>query len=226
MLSFPRELLPLSVAVTSIELLKNQHDIQETLNEMKTEKTLKVLKLLNTLQAQARRAAKLKQSSEGRSTSQSGKKRKPVEPSKEEELRVAFDLFDEDKSGSIDKGELGKVMGSLGMDLPENELANLLTEMDTSGDGLIEFSEFCESIGGADEEQTAEEMANAIFALIDKDGSGDVSMAELEKALLDLKAGLEKEDIAVALELFDTSHDGHVTRHEFVQAVETMKTFD
>ena len=72
---------------------------------------------------------------------------KEIDPAKEAELRTAFELFDKDKSGSIDKVELAAVMESLGVTLTESELATMYVEMDPSGDGVIDFKEFCDVMG-------------------------------------------------------------------------------
>ena len=108
---------------------------------MKTEKTLRMLKLLSMLQAQAARARKL-QGSGGGGARRSAKKPKAVDPAQAAELKVAFDFFDKDKSGFIDKSELKLVLGSLGTALSEDDLALLYVEMDPSGDGQIDLSEF------------------------------------------------------------------------------------
>ena len=104
---------------------------------MKTEKTLRMLKLLSMLQAQAARARKLQGSGARRSA-----KPKAVDPAQAAELKVAFEFFDKDKSGFIDKSELKLVLGSLGTALSEDDLALLYVEMDPSGDGKIDLGEF------------------------------------------------------------------------------------
>ena len=105
---------------------------------MKTEKTLRMLKLLSMLQAQAARARKL----QGGGARRSAKPPKAVDPAQAAELKVAFDFFDKDKSGFIDKSELKLVLGSLGTALSEDDLALLYVEMDPSGDGQIDLGEF------------------------------------------------------------------------------------
>ena len=101
----PQVILPLMVVSTSIESMKKAGDINTTLVEMKTEKTMKLLKLLSTLQAQAKRAAKL----QAGGAAKAGGPKAPLDPAKEAELKTAFELFDADKSGNIDSAELGQV---------------------------------------------------------------------------------------------------------------------
>ena len=55
----PTKLLPLVVMVTSIEQLKNKHDIAETIVEMKAESALQTLRALSIILSQATRAKKI-----------------------------------------------------------------------------------------------------------------------------------------------------------------------
>ena len=59
-----------------------------------------------------------------------------------EEIKQTFDLFDKDKSGSIDRQELGEVFQSLGQHYTDQELQEMIDEIDDDGSGVIEFAEF------------------------------------------------------------------------------------
>jgi len=56
--------------------------------------------------------------------------------------RCVFDLFDQDKNGSIDLKELTTKMGSLGFMLDATELKDMIKDADENGNGTIEFAEF------------------------------------------------------------------------------------
>merc|ERR1712070_501726 len=58
-------------------------------------------------------------------------------------FKEAFSLFDEDGGGSISADELGAVVRSLGQDPTEEELTEMVNEVDTDGNGEIDFEEFC-----------------------------------------------------------------------------------
>merc|ERR1719171_1331896 len=143
MITSPKSILPMIVMTTSCELMKKQGDIGQTLTEMKTEKTLKMLKMLHTLQAQAKKAQKLQKLDKRNRPGVPKPKPRDIDAAQEAELRQAFELFDKDGSGSIDREELRAVMASLGVELGESELATLYAQMDPSGDGVIDFEEFC-----------------------------------------------------------------------------------
>jgi len=64
----------------------------------------------------------------------------------EEDLMEAFRIFDADGSGSITKAELRTtlqmVMGGTSDMLPDDEIAEMIQEADTDGDGQVNFDEF------------------------------------------------------------------------------------
>jgi len=60
----------------------------------------------------------------------------------DKELRDAFNVFDSDGSGSIDRKELKRLMKKLGQALSDMELDAMMDEVDTDGNGEISFAEF------------------------------------------------------------------------------------
>ncbi|KAL7465256.1 hypothetical protein ACHAXS_005584 [Conticribra weissflogii] len=70
----------------------------------------------------------------------SSKKGNNDDPDKE--LRDAFRVFDEDGNGTISRAELKKLMKNLGQALSDAELDAMMDEVDTDGNGEIDFEEF------------------------------------------------------------------------------------
>lgn len=60
----------------------------------------------------------------------------------EAELRAAFEVFDKDKSGTISADELRAMLKSLGDDMTDAEINDIIREADTDGDSNISFAEF------------------------------------------------------------------------------------
>jgi len=60
----------------------------------------------------------------------------------EAEMKSAFGVFDHDGSGTISLDELRKVMQSFGEILTDEELDTMIKEVDTDGDGQIDYKEF------------------------------------------------------------------------------------
>jgi len=58
------------------------------------------------------------------------------------EVREAFDTFDTDGGGTIDVDELRAAMKALGQNRSKAEAKALMDEIDSSGEGQIDFAEF------------------------------------------------------------------------------------
>ena len=83
------------------------------------------------------------------------RKKKPWNGATKEELGQAFNLFDMDGNGAIDKEELTFTMRQLAktgrMKQPSDEqIETMLSQADEDGDGEIDFDEFCDLIANCD----------------------------------------------------------------------------
>lgn len=60
----------------------------------------------------------------------------------EDELRNAFHVFDKDGSGTISASEMREVLKTLGEDLSEKEINEIMSAADTDGDKSIDCELF------------------------------------------------------------------------------------
>ncbi|KAK6153891.1 hypothetical protein DH2020_013530 [Rehmannia glutinosa] len=60
----------------------------------------------------------------------------------EEALREAFNLFDKDQNGLISAAELHQVMTTLGENVTDEEVDEMIREADLDGDGQVSYEEF------------------------------------------------------------------------------------
>ena len=98
--------------------------------------------------------------------------------------------------------------------------------MDSDGSGKIEINEFLAYMADPPGNQSVEEIAGGIFALLDANGDGNLGRGELKSRLEGLNAGLNEADIEAAMALFDKDKSGSITKKEFLYAIKEMKTFD
>ena len=73
-------------------------------------------------------------------------KRREKDVDKEEEVLNAFKLFDKEGNGLININELKHIMLTVGNNITEEELNDLLKEADTDNDGYINYEEFIRSL--------------------------------------------------------------------------------
>ena len=64
------------------------------------------------------------------------------------EFKEAFELFDTDKSGSIDASELAFCMRALGFEPTGQEVADMLSKTDEDQDGTVSYEEFEDLMSG------------------------------------------------------------------------------
>jgi len=128
------------------------------------------------------------------------------------EYKQTFDMFDTDQSGRISTAELGQVMEQLGQHPTETDLQAMVSEVDTDGDGEINFEEFLLMM--AKKENDNDEI-RAAFEIFDKNHDGFISPTELRTVMESLGEVLSEEDIDVMMKGADQNGDGQVSFEEF-----------
>jgi calmodulin len=103
-----------------------------------------------------------------------------------EEFQQAFSLYDTDGGGSITAAEFGSFLRSVGENPTEAELAQMVTEIDTDGDGEIDFGEFLAMMAKQMKAADGEEEIREAFKVFDQDGRGFIDADELRDVLKSL----------------------------------------
>lgn len=106
----------------------------------------------------------------------------------------AFTLFDEDGSGELGTEELGNVIRSIGFQVSEAEVVDMVEDSDADRSGALDFIEFLELMavrfGAVTNELTDEEIEKSKNTLkdalreFDKDDSGTLSYEEYMNAMM------------------------------------------
>jgi len=61
----------------------------------------------------------------------------------EREMREMFRILDKEKRGEVNTSELRWILKSLGDDLTEADIDDMIADVDTDGSGWVDYSEFC-----------------------------------------------------------------------------------
>ncbi|CAM8911775.1 unnamed protein product [Rhodiola kirilowii] len=129
----------------------------------------------------------------------------------------AFRLFDKNGDGCITIEELATVIGSLDQSPTEEELQDMISEIDSDGNGTIEFSEFLSLMARKIEENDAEEELKEAFKVFDKDQNGYISATELRHVMINFGEKMTDEEVEQMIREADLDGDGQVNYEEFVK---------
>lgn len=131
-----------------------------------------------------------------------------------EEVKEAFAMFDKNGDGTITTKALVTVMRSLGQNPTEDEIDDLINEVDTDGNGVIDFIEFLEMMSKmtSDVDETIKEA----FFIFDSDGSGAISSDEFREVMQTQGAQMTDEEVNEIIEEVDVDGDGQINLEEFV----------
>ncbi|KAG8805834.1 hypothetical protein FRC17_005306, partial [Serendipita sp. 399] len=126
------------------------------------------------------------------------------------EFKEAFSLFDKDGDGTITTRELGTVMRSLGQNPTEAEIQEMINEVDSDGNGTIDFPEFLTMMARKMKDTDSEEEIKEAFKVFDKDGNGFISSAELRHVMLNLGEKLSDNEVDEMIREADVDGDGQI----------------
>ena len=116
------------------------------------------------------------------------------------ELDLTFDMWDDDRSSKITTEDLRGIMTCLGYE-PMNsvrfdEMSELLTLVDSSGEGFVSKAKFMEMMRAKiNSEENEDDLKEALRALDEKERNGYLSPEEFKHVLKQLGEDLSEEDI-------------------------------
>ncbi len=125
-----------------------------------------------------------------------------------QEIKEAFDLFDTDKTGTIDYHELKVAMRALGFDVRKQEVLDLMRDYDRDGAGQIEFQDFLDIMTTKINNRDPTEEILKAFKLFDEDGTGRISLKNLRRIARELGENLSDEELQAMIDEFDKDQDG------------------
>ena len=137
---------------------------------------------------------------------------------------IIVDLFDRDKSGGISYHELTSVMYALGQNMTHQEILDLFNEVDTDGNGEIDFEEFTKMMlkrQAAGKYMTEEEELRRAFKLFDVNGDGTITAVELRKMMQNLGSDLTPDEVELLIREADYDGNGELDLEEFTKFMMT-----
>merc|ERR1712010_422129 len=161
----------------------------------------------------------------GAAAKKKGKAKSGLSEEQVEEIREAFNLFDADQSGAIDIRELEAAMRALGFEIKKEELKKMIADIDSSGDGDIDFGEFLEMMTGKMGEKDSREDIEKVFKLFDDDSTGKISLRNLRRVAQELGEDVDDEELQDMINQADRDGDGEINCDEFFRIMKKKGNF-
>ncbi|WAR19340.1 CALM-like protein [Mya arenaria] len=138
------------------------------------------------------------------------------------DLKDAFAAFDKNNDGLLNFPEVKDMLVSIGRDPRSCRVNEVLKEVDTDGDGAINFAEFLNFIAREQLAEGPEEQSELqqMFAMFDRNRDGRITHAEMKRALAETGQNVPDSEIESMIREADDNCDGKVSYKEFVA---TMK---
>lgn len=142
-------------------------------------------------------------------------------------LKEAFNFFDIDHDGRITAGELHKVLKFLGTKVTEHEVKMMIADVDSDGNGTVEFNEFLKMMKkyyrkNAHCHSEESEMWEA-FKAFDHNGDNFIDFAEIKKTMHFLGEEVSDEDVQSMINEADADNDGRINFEEFKKMMQVMQ---
>ncbi|KAK7410961.1 hypothetical protein VNO78_02235 [Psophocarpus tetragonolobus] len=127
-------------------------------------------------------------------------------------LKELFKMIDADNSGTITFDELKEGLKRVGSELMESEIKDLMIAADIDNSGTIDYGEFIAATVHLNKLEREENLVSA-FSYFDKDGSGYITIDEIQQACKEF--GLEDVHIDEIVKEIDQDNDGQIDYGEF-----------
>ena len=152
-------------------------------------------------------------------SSLAGRSRKTDRPGLTEdeidEIREAFNLFDNEGSGVIDPKELKAAMQSLGFESKNPTIYQMFADLERECHGPIDFERFLDGITSKLGDRESKEGIQKIFNLFDTDRKGSISLKDLKRVSKELGESMSDEELREMLERADSNGDGEISLDDF-----------
>ncbi|MCD7456157.1 Calcium-dependent protein kinase 12 [Datura stramonium] len=127
-------------------------------------------------------------------------------------LKELFKMLDTDNSGTITFEELKEGLRRVGSELMESEIKDLMDAADIDNSGTIDYGEFIAATVHLNKLEREENLLSA-FSFFDKDGSGYITIEELQQACKEF--GLSELNLDEIIKDIDQDNDGQIDYGEF-----------
>ena len=138
-----------------------------------------------------------------------------------QDYKNVFEMYDKNKDNNVNSLELANIFKALNIDVTDEEIKQMISEVDLEGNGEINFEDFITIVNRRGKESDTEEEVLRAFKIFDKEGNGLISITDLRHIILDGGCELSEEELNDMLIDADTDMDGFVNYEEFIRLLLT-----
>jgi len=137
-----------------------------------------------------------------------------------DDQREAFNLFDRKGDGKVDSNQLGDILRALGLNPTEADVAKIRGDIDPTGQKRVSFEEFIPIYHNQESKRRkgAYESFVESFKVFDRDGSGQISSAEVRHMLTSLGERLTDEEVDILVQGMEDK-SGKINYEDFIRKV-------
>lgn len=137
------------------------------------------------------------------------------------QLSKSFDMFDKDRSGTVDYVEMESVLAAAGYNWSYEDISLLIDELDIDGDGLIDKGEFMKTM--AKKSDGFEKEVKIAFQVFDKDQKGYITLDELREVFLSIGEEVTRRQLKKLLRVAQADGQGRVRYRGFAAVMRVSR---
>ncbi|KAL3265823.1 hypothetical protein HHI36_010019 [Cryptolaemus montrouzieri] len=141
------------------------------------------------------------------------------------DIKEAFDLFDNDNCGKIDSKDLKVALRALGFEPKKEEIKKMISEIDKDCTGKISYDDFLELMSVKMSEKDSKEEILKAFRLFDDDDTGKITFKNLKRVAKELGENLTDEELQEMLDEADLNGDGEINQEEFLRVMKKTSLY-
>jgi calmodulin len=132
--------------------------------------------------------------------------------------KEAFKIFDKHSEGYISTKELGTIFNSLGINISEEDLIEIITIYDNDqNNSMIDFITFLDIIAKKKDDIYKEEDLINAFRIFDKEGNGKISIKELRYVMMSSGVDFNENYIKDIINESNVDNDEFIDYHKFIK---------
>ena len=132
--------------------------------------------------------------------------------------KEAFQIFDKHSEGYISTKELGIIFNSLGINISEEDLIEIITIYDNDqNNSMIDFITFLDIIAKKKDDIYKEEDLINAFRIFDKEGNGKISIKELRYVMMSSGVDFNENYIKDIINESNVDNDEFIDYHKFIK---------